>query len=343
MKTPWVNLLLLFTLIAQAVSGYLGLLINQSRFNWVLWLHGIGAYTLVLLVFWKGNIIFSAIRRKTVWTWHRIAFIFTVFLLLLTLVLGLLWTFNGPQYFLTISYVSWHIYVAVPLMLLMLWHSWHMRFVFRVGEARNRRAFMLSGLMTVAGLATWRLVGWGKTLANVPGAARRFTGSYERGSFGGWFPSVVWIADKTPNINPDQYTLSLTGAVADKAILSYADLRQRAKSTQTAILDCTGGWYTTQEWTGVALSDLLALSEPNAAAQSVTVKSATGYQRRFTLAQAETMLLALDVAGQPLDAGHGFPCRLVAGDMRGVEWVKWVTEIEVNTTSSHWQVPLPIQ
>ena len=49
------------------------------------------------------------------------------------------------------------------------------------------------------------------------------------------------------------------------------------------------------------------------------------------------------VVERPLTQGHGFPVRLVAPDHRGVEWVKWVTEIRINATSKIWQSPLPLQ
>jgi hypothetical protein len=51
MKVPWANILLLLLLLVQTGTGYLGLLNNREQFNWVLWLHGIGAYALVLLLF----------------------------------------------------------------------------------------------------------------------------------------------------------------------------------------------------------------------------------------------------------------------------------------------------
>jgi DMSO/TMAO reductase YedYZ molybdopterin-dependent catalytic subunit len=76
---------------------------------------------------------------------------------------------------------------------------------------------------------------------------------------------------------------------------------------------------------------------------SITIRATTGYQRRFTLKEANRYLLALDVAGTPLSHGLGFPLRLVAPDKRGVEWVKWITEIEANTTAKIWQSPLPLQ
>ncbi|MCB0030580.1 MAG: molybdopterin-dependent oxidoreductase, partial [Anaerolineales bacterium] len=75
----------------------------------------------------------------------------------------------------------------------------------------------------------------------------------------------------------------------------------------------------------------------------VTIRSVTGYQRRFSLAEMENALLALTVADAPLTPGHGYPLRLVVPEKRGLEWVKWVSDIQVNTTSKIWQSPLPLQ
>lgn len=343
MKVPWANIILLIILLLQTGTGYLGLLNNQEQFNWVLWAHGIGAYAIVLLLFWKGNIILDALRRKKTWTWQRLVFLLTTFLLLLTLTLGLIWTFNGPHYFLNISYVSWHIYVAVPLMGLMLWHSWKMRFIFRVPQALDRRQFLRTAAFGLAGLLVWRTTNQVKALFDVPGVLRRFTGSYEHGSFSGRFPSVSWIADYPPPVDGATWQLTVAGAVDNPLAFSVEQLQAMPARTETATLDCTGGWYTVQAWQGVRLGDVLAQAGVKETADSVTVRAVSGYQRRFTLAEANRYLLAWGVAGEPLSHGHGFPLRLVASDKRGVEWVKWVSHIEVNTTGKHWQTPLPLR
>lgn len=109
-----------------------------------------------------------------------------------------------------------------------------------------------------------------------------------------------------------------------------------------ATLDCTGGWYTTQVWGGVLMGRLLALADVEDEGRSLTVTAVSGYQRRFSLDEANKYLLALSVAGRPLSHGHGFPIRLVAPDQRGVNWVKWVARIQVNETSQLWQSPLPL-
>ena len=76
---------------------------------------------------------------------------------------------------------------------------------------------------------------------------------------------------------------------------------------------------------------------------SIHIRSATGYDRRFALANTGRLLLATRLGGAALDADHGFPVRLVAPDRRGYWWVKWVTEIRVDELPAWWQLPFPMQ
>jgi DMSO/TMAO reductase YedYZ molybdopterin-dependent catalytic subunit len=355
MRSPWVNVAFLILLLLQAVTGYFGFTNGRPAAAWILWLHGIGAYSLVVLLFWKGSVILDAWGRKKRWTRRRIGFLILLVLLGLTLASGLLWTFTGPLYLGGFSLVSLHIYLAIPLILLMAWHAWHMRFIWRVRHAAGRRLFlgMLGG--AAAGAFGWWALNRakGSELAPgrppatdspmLPGATRRFTGSYEVGSLGGVFPVVSWIADRPPEIEAADWRLQVGGAIRRPLVFTYDQLRALAVDEIRAALDCTGGWYTEQVWDGVSVERLLAEMELLETAASITFQSQTGYKRRFGLAEAATFLLALDVAGQPLSQGHGFPLRLVAVNRRGVEWVKWVTAIEVNTTGPLWQLPLPVQ
>ena len=343
MRFPWANIILLFLLLFQVVTGYAGMVNNRESWRGLLWLHGVGAYALVILLFWKGGIIFDSLRRRKTWTRQRVGFLATAVLLLLTLLLGLLWTFQGRQYFLNVSYVSWHIYAALLLTAFVAWHSWRMRFIFRVSGSLARRQFLRSGALALAGLAAWRIADGSKRWFNLPGAARRFTGSYEYGRSGSRFPVVSWIADNPPPVDPANWMLTIDGAVEKSADYTYEQLQQVADDQMVATLDCTGGWYTTQTWQGVNVARLLDQAGILPQADSITFRSVSGYQRRFTVAEAGRYLLALGVAGDTLSHGHGFPVRLVAADKRGVEWVKWVTHIRVNTTGKIWQPPLPLQ
>ena len=350
MNFPWVNVLLLVLLVLQTVTGYFGFTNGREPAAWLLVLHGIGAWALVVLFFLKASIIVASWRRRKRWTVQRTGFVVSLVLLILTLVLGLLWTFDGPLYLAGFSLVSLHIYAAVPLMILMLWHAWQMRFIRRVDGALGRRLFLGSAVTAVTGLVLWLSVGRAKAWAGLAGATRRFTGSYEVGSFTPSYPVVSWIADRPPAVDVATWRLRIEGAVARPLSLSYAELSGLAQQDVTAALDCTGGWYTNQRWRGVAVGDLLAQAGPLPAAASVTVEAVSGYKRRFPLEEAHACLLALGTregaAGgpyRPLDHGHGHPVRWVAPERRGMEWVKWVAVIRVNETGAWAQSPLPLQ
>src|SRR5438132_4377261 len=43
----------------------------------------------------------------------------------------------------------------------------------------------------------------------------------------------------------------------------------------------------------------------------------------------EDVILAWEMNGKPLAAGHGFPLRLVVPGWYGIAWVKWLTRIEL--------------
>lgn len=352
MKFPWVNILILVLLVLQTLTGYLGLTNGRAANAWTLWLHGIIAYTIVLLLFFKSAVILDAWRRKKSWTTKRIGFLLTLILLLLVLVSGLLWTFDGPIYLGGFSLVSLHIYIAVPLMILMLWHSWHMRFIRRVEHAAGRRLFFSGLTAAVSGFLLWAMTGRLKAWRGLDGAYRRFTGSYEIGSFTPNFPVVSWIADRPPAVSPASWVLRIEGEVESPLSLSYDVLMASPISIERAVLDCTGGWYSQQSWQGIRIADLLERAGVKSSAQSVTFEAVSGYRRRFDVAEAKGFLLALGTLPvgrqgtvelfRPLDHGHGFPARLVAPGRRGMEWVKWVTLIRVNDTGPNLQSPLPL-
>jgi DMSO/TMAO reductase YedYZ molybdopterin-dependent catalytic subunit len=109
----------------------------------------------------------------------------------------------------------------------------------------------------------------------------------------------------------------------------------------TAVIDCTGGWYSEQAWEGVWLSRILPAAA--ATASSLNVRSVTGYSRRFAGGEASRLLLATHVGGSPLEQGNGYPVRLVAPGRRGFEWVKWVATIDAEDLPSWWQPPFPLQ
>ena len=345
MKYPWANTLILFLGALALIAGTLGLTNGSSGWVTALHVHRICGFAIVALLIWKGqNILLPLLkprRRLRSLVPHALSLLL-LSLLLSVLALGLAWSYAGPFYFMGFSGVSWHIYLSVAIIPIILWHTLSHRWSLRPRFWADRRSLLRTGGLAVAGLVLWRAGELTASVFNLPGADRRFTGSYERGIFSGnSFPTTSWINDKPKRVDPDRWTLKVSGLVECELALRYDELTKQTE-TITATLDCTGGWYSTQEWAGLRLRDVLGQAGVRKDAASVTVHSVTGYYRRFSLEEAEPYILATRVGGDPLSHRHGFPLRLVAPGKRGFDWVKWVDSIEVNDTSKWWQPPLPL-
>ena len=175
-------------------------------------------------------------------------------------------------------------------------------------------------------------------LTGLPGAGRRATGSFERGSFDPeTMPVTQWLDDLVPTIDAARWRLTIVDGDGHRA-LEYGRVSSHRRRLD-AVLDCTGGWWAEQGWEGVRLDELLVGA---GSAASIVVTSVTGYGRRLSVADAGRTLLATRAGGSPLSAGHGFPARLVVPGRRGFWWVKWVERIELSEVPWWWQAPFPV-
>ena len=202
-------------------------------------------------------------------------------------------------------------------------------------------------LVGAAGLAALSTVAWAGyeqalALARLPGGDRRFTGSVEHSSGDPQgLPVYSWIDDRTPRTDPERWRMTLLGRPVGLPELTA--LMAASAEPVEAVLDCTGGWFSRQTWSGVRLDRLLAAEPPlPAGTRSVEVVSATGFSRRFPLDGLDRVWLVTAVGGRPLSAGHGHPVRIVAPDRRGFWWVKWVTEIRADARPWWSQPPFPL-
>lgn len=133
----------------------------------------------------------------------------------------------------------------------------------------------------------------------------------------------------------ESYRLSVEGRVARPLSLSLADLRALPRHEATLPIACVEGWSVEALWSGVRVTDLLAMA--GAAPESVaTVESlqSGGLYRISELnvehAHDPDTLLALEVNGESLDLDHGYPARLIGPNRPGVMQTKWVGKLVVS-------------
>lgn len=324
------NLALLALLAVAFITGWLAFEYATAPARWSLVLHAASGVAILLLLPWKSLIARRGLKRP--WRGRWLSVLFSV-LLLASLVAGFahstgLLVFAGP-----FTAMEVHVGAALIAVPLAIWHVARRRVRLRPADL-SRRTFLRGALLAGGAVATYGATELAVRAAGLPGRDRRFTGSYEAGSFDPTaMPVSSWMFDSVPALDTPTWALRVNGRSIAYGELSAYDDRV------TCTLDCTGGFYSTQDWAGVRLDRLLAGSRGT----SLRVVSHTGYDRRFPIQEASRLLLATRFGGQDLDAGHGYPARLVAPDRRGFWWVKWVVAIEVDNLPYWLQSPYPLQ
>lgn len=329
------NLALLAALVLAFATGVGAVAAGSPGGRWVVIAHGIAAMAVVLLVPWKGRVVRRGLRRARSTRGVSLtlaALAVTALLAGIGSTTGLVRSVGG------VPGIWIHIAAALILLPLAIWHV-------RARGARprradlSRRAAIRVGAFAAVSAGLYVAQTSAVNLAGLPGAGRRFTGSYDTGSFDpAAMPSYTWLNDTTPAIDPGRWRLAVIGGGGTRRELTLPDLSAYDVRVR-ATLDCTSGWYAEQDWGGVPVRALL----PDIGdARSLLVHSSTGYGIRFPVRDLDHLLLATTVGGAPLRAGHGFPLRLVAPGRRGFWWVKWVDRIELSGTPWWWQPPFPV-
>jgi DMSO/TMAO reductase YedYZ molybdopterin-dependent catalytic subunit len=315
-------------------TGVATVAIGSPNGAWVAIGHGICGMAVVLLIPWKSRVVRAGLRRARVSRWLSLLL---AVLALVTLIAGLGYATGLVRSIAGKPGVWVHIAVALALVPLVVWHVWARRIRPRRTDL-SRRALLRAGVLTAGAVGLYTATEAVISGLSLPGARRRFTGSYEMASFRPEaMPSTSWLLDAVPAVDPDRWRLAVKDGRGRRE-LTLAELATFDVAVQ-ATLDCTSGWYSHQDWTGVPLGTLLHRGQGT---QSVYVHSVTGYWIRFPVHDLDRLLLATQVGGAPLSAGHGYPVRLVAPGRRGYWWVKWVDRVEVQNTPSWWQPPFPI-
>lgn len=320
------NLALLWASVLAVATGVGAFLVGTAAGYWMVVAHGVLALVVVVLAPWKTLIAARGLQRRRP---GRVLSIGLSVAMLAAVASGIALVTGRVDSIGPFTAMQLHVPFGLLALALTLVHTLQRPVPHRAADLTRRNLLRAGRTLAVAG-AVWLGVEALLDVAGWRGGNRRFTGSHEIVDPAD-VPYTQWINDSVQHLDDTTHLVT----ILEKRV-SVAQLAAGGDRVE-ATLDCTGGWHTTQEWSGTRLDRLLATSD----ATSMVVRSVTGYWRRFPLEQADRLLLATHMAGEPLPDGNGGPVRLVAPGRRGYWWVKWVASVEVDDRPAWWQPPLP--
>lgn len=331
----WTNLALFVLLGAAFTTGWVAFFFSTAPSRWSLIVHASSGYAIVALTPWKAVIASHGIRRRRPGWWGSL--VFTV-LVAASVLAGILHSTGLLLSLGMITAMEVHVGAALAALPFLIWHVIVRRIPVRAVDLSRRSLLRAGALLGGAGLA-YAATESAVRVFTLPGSVRRFTGSYEAGSLQpAALPVTQWMFDAVPGIDAEAWRLQVDATTARRE-WSHTELMAFDDQVR-ATLDCTGGFYSVQDWSGVWLSRLLPAGSHGL---SLRVRSVTGYERRFDIQDASRLLIATRLGGLPLDPGHGFPVRIVAPGQRAFAWVKWVSAVTVEDAPPWWQLPFPVQ
>ena len=334
MTVRFVNTAILIFTLLVTLTGVYGIVWVLD--GWMYDAHRILAWSLFALIPWKTIISLRSLRRGLKLNINRgvipIVSLLLTGMILFVFALGLMWAWRiGPQVlWLRETVIFWHWILALALLPPFLLHSWRRWPKPKPSDFLSRSGFLKTAALALVGVAGWWLAEIVAFVRQDADAPRAITGSRLDGYFSGNdYPVTTGAGDGKEHIDLDTWRLRVGGAVHEPLSITYADLLQLSQTAQVTTLDCTIGWYSVQRWRGVALIDVLNMAAVSPGGWTVVLKAASGYRHTLTLAEAQDILLATHVGGEPLTHQHGFPLRAVVPSRRGWFWIKWLTELEV--------------
>ncbi|MGM9473682.1 molybdopterin-dependent oxidoreductase [Pseudarthrobacter sp. YS3] len=141
-----------------------------------------------------------------------------------------------------------------------------------------------------------------------------------------------------PSIDPDTWTLRVTGMVEEEIELNLTDLLAKPLTERYVTIACVsndvgGDLIGNARWLGWPVREMLALARPKNGADMVLSRSSDGWTAGTpleALTDDRDALLAVGMNGDPLPLEHGFPVRLIVPGLYGyVSATKWLTELRV--------------
>src|SRR5882672_6866234 len=233
------NLVLLALLAVAFLTGWLAFAFATAPARWSLLLHSIGGFAILALLPWKSIIARRGLDRPRHGRW---ASVLLGVLVLISLVAGLLHTSGALVYWGSLTAMELHVGAAIAAVPLAVWHVFARRIRLRPVHL-SRRNLLRGGVLLAASATAYAGTEMMIKTTRMPGAVRRFTGSYEEGSFSpNQMPVSSWMFDAVPKIATSSWRLTAGGREWTYDELFVFD------DQVTASLDCTGGFFSTQAW-----------------------------------------------------------------------------------------------
>jgi len=330
----WSNLALLWLVPIAALTGFGAFVVGDAGAVPAAVLHGGSALGVVALVPWKSTVVRRGLARARP---GRAGSVVLGVVVLLALVTGLLHVVGVLADDQPVTVLQAHVGAGIVAVLMTLAHARDRRVRARRGDL-SRRTLLRAGAVALAGgAAAGAMTAAGAALASA--GTRRATGSFRLASSEvDAIPATSWLLDTPPDLDRSGWRVTVVAGDSTRSwSIDELESGSLPDDRVSAVLDCTGGWWTPQTWGGTRVSRLL----PGGTTGTVLVTSATGYSRRLPL--TDDLLLATTLAGEPLRTGHGAPARLVVPGRRGHHWVKWVVRVEVVAGPWWLEPPLPLR
>ena len=308
------------------ISGFAAFTVGTSPGRWVVILHGVAGLAVLAVSPWKTMIARRGMTKRR--RGRALSLVLAGFTIV-TLGSGMALVTGSLERLGTLTTMQIHVGAGLVTVAATVRHFKQRPLKARKADLSRREALRATATLGISGLAYLGVEGV-LTVTGARGASRRFTGSHQVGLAAP--PPTIWLNDSTPSIDVGSHVVELS----DRA-LTVSELDDIG-DVVVATLDCTGGWHSTNSWSGARLDRLL----DDASGESIVIRSVTGYWRRFPRDQASRLWLATRIDRNALNPGNGSPVRLVAPGRRGFWWVKWVDRVEVDDKPPWWQPPLPL-
>jgi len=140
------------------------------------------------------------------------------------------------------------------------------------------------------------------------------------------------------HINQATYSLTITGIVNKTLNYSYDQVVNNHQTyAQLGRIVCVEGWEATLLWEGISVKDLLNEAGISPQATVIIFYASDGYTTALPVDYIiqNNIIIAYKVNNVTLTPDIGWPFILVAQSQYGYKWIKWITGIEVSSTTDY--------